>query len=179
YIESIKNGVTTVIDHHASPLEIKGSLKIIADVANKLGIRTSLCYEVSDRDGIEIAEIGIKENVDFIKYTNSLNSDMLKGMFGLHASFTLSDETLEKCQNLMKDLNVGYHIHVAEGSTDLTNSLEKYGKRVVERLNKYGIFGEKTIAVHCIHVNDSELDIIEKSGCCVIHNPESNMGNAV
>ncbi|MBC2854978.1 putative aminohydrolase SsnA [Cetobacterium sp. 2A] len=179
YIESIKNGVTTVIDHHASPLEIEGSLKIIADVANKLGIRTSLCYEVSDRDGIEIAEIGIKENVDFIKYTNSLNSDMLKGMFGLHASFTLSDETLEKCQNLMKDLNVGYHIHVAEGSTDLTNSLEKYGKRVVERLDKYGIFGEKTIAVHCIHVNDSELDIIEKSGCCVIHNPESNMGNAV
>lgn len=179
YIESIKNGVTTVIDHHASPYHITGSLKEIAGVAEKLGIRTSLCYEVSDRDGLEIVEKGIKENVDFIKYAESLNSDMLKGMFGLHAAFTLSNETLEKCQKEMSSLNVGYHVHVAEGKDDLTDSLKKYNKRVVERLNEYGIFRENTIAVHCIHVDDNELDIIKNSKCNVVHNPESNMGNAV
>ena len=179
YIESIKNGVTTVIDHHASPYHIEGSLKTIANIAEELGIRTSICYEVSDRDGVEIANVGIKENVDFIKYAISLNNDMIKGMFGLHASFTLSDETLKKCEKEMSVLDAGYHVHVAEGISDLENSLENYNERVVERLNHYGIFKEKTIAVHCIHIDDNELEIIKKSKCNVVHNPESNMGNAV
>lgn len=179
YMESIKNGVTTVIDHHASPMAITGSLERIAKVADHLGIRTSLCYEVSDRDGIEKAEEGIRENIEFIKYADRKNSDMIKGMFGIHASFTVSNETLEKCKKAMENIDVGYHIHVAEGITDLNDAQEKYGKRVVERLNEYGIFKENTIAVHCIHINDYELDILKNSGCNVIHNPESNMGNAV
>lgn len=179
YIESIKSGVTTVIDHHASPYSITGSLKEIAGVAETLGIRTSLCYEVSDRDGEEIADEGIKENIDFIKWAEAKNSDMVKGMFGLHAAFTLSNETLSKCQKAMEGVNAGYHVHTAEGYADLTDSLKKYGKRVVERLNDYGIFRENTIAVHCIHVNDHELNIIKESNCNVVHNPESNMGNAV
>ena len=179
YIDCIKNGVTTVIDHHASPMAITGSLERIAKVADYLGIRTSLCYEVSDRDGIEKAEEGIRENVEFIKYADRKNSDMIKGMFGIHASFTVSNETLEKCKKAMENIDVGYHIHVAEGITDLNDAQEKYGKRVVERLNEYGIFKENTIAVHCIHINDYELDILKNSGCNVIHNPESNMGNAV
>ncbi|MGL6064906.1 MAG: putative aminohydrolase SsnA [Fusobacteriaceae bacterium] len=179
YLESIKNGVTTVIDHHASPYAVTGSLKKIAEVADELGIRTSLCYEVSDRDGDAIAEEGINENINFIKWAEAKKSDMLKGMFGLHASFTLSNETLDKCQKAMEGLNVGYHIHTAEGYTDLIDSLNKYGKRVIERLDDYGIFRENTIAVHCIHVNEHELDIIKDSKCNVVHNPESNMGNAV
>ncbi|MGL4392487.1 MAG: amidohydrolase family protein, partial [Fusobacteriaceae bacterium] len=125
-IESVKNGVTTVIDHHASPLAIEGSLKTIADVASEIGIRASLCYEVSDRDGLEIADKGIKENIEFIKWAESQNSDMIRGLFGLHAAFTLSNETLEKCKNAMKDLNAGYHVHVAEGYSDLTFSLKNY-----------------------------------------------------
>lgn len=179
YIESIKNGVTTVIDHHASPYCIEGSLKLIGDVAEEIGIRTSLCYEVSDRDGEIIANEGIKENINFIKYTEIRNTDMLKGMFGLHASFTLSDETLEKCKRAMRDLKAGYHIHVAEGYSDLTDSLSRCGKRVIERLDEYGIFRENTLAIHCIHVNSRELDIIKESKCNIVHNPESNMGNSV
>lgn len=179
YIESIKNGVTTVIDHHASPYKIEGSLKEIAVVAEEIGIRTSLCYEVSDRDGIEITDKGINENISFIKWAESKNSDMIKGMFGLHAAFTLSNETLAKCQKAMEGIDAGYHVHTAEGYTDLKESLKKYGKRVVERLNDFGIFREKTIAVHCIHVNEHELEIIKESKCNVVHNPESNMGNAV
>lgn len=178
-IESVKNGVTSVVDHHASPFAIEGSLKTIADVASEIGIRASLCYEVSDRDGIAITDAGIKENVDFIKWADSQNSDMIKGMFGLHAAFTLSNETLAKCQKAMKDLNAGYHVHTAEGYTDLTLSLKEHGKRVVERLNDYEIFRENSIAVHCIHVNEHELNILRDSKCNIVHNPESNMGNAV
>jgi len=179
YIESIKNGVTTVFDHHASPMSVKNSLFTISDAAKKIGIRTCLCYEVSDRDGIEILEEGIKENTDFIRHYNLQDQNMIKGMFGMHASFTLSDESLKKCVKAIKGLDVGYHIHTAEAIDDLEDSIKKYNKRVVERLNEYGILGEKTIAVHCIHVNEKEMDILKRTGTQVVHNPESNMGNAV
>lgn len=178
-IECIKDGVTTVFDHHASPYSVEGSLFTLSEAADDLGIRGSFCYEVSDRDGQEILEAGIKENVDFIKYANSRNDDMVKGMFGMHASFTLSHESLLKCREAMEGLNAGYHVHVAEGIEDVFDSLNKTGKRVVERLNDYGILGDKTFAVHCIHVNDREMDILRETNTTVINNPESNMGNAV
>ncbi|MDV4151296.1 putative aminohydrolase SsnA [Clostridium sp. AL.422] len=179
YIDCIKNGVTTVFDHHASPMSIKNSLFTIAEVAKELGIRTSLCYEVSERDGLDIANEGIAENVNFIKYANKDESDMIKGLFGLHASFTLSDSTLEKCIKEIEGLNSGFHIHVAEGISDLQHSLRYSGKRVVERLYDFGILGEKTLAIHCVHINNRELDIIKSTKTNVVNNPESNMGNAV
>ncbi|WP_462427507.1 putative aminohydrolase SsnA [Fusobacterium varium] len=179
YIDCIKNGVTTVFDHHASPYAITGSLETIAEAAKKLGIRTCLCYEVSDRDGIEIMEEGIKENVNFIKKYNTDFQNMIKGMFGLHASFTLSDESLKKCDKEMKGLNAGYHVHTAEGKADLEDSLRKYNKRVIERLRDFNILGDKTIAVHCIHINEEEMNILKDTKTNVVHNAESNMGNAV
>ena len=178
YIDGIKNGVTTVVDHHASFGKIKGSLFTIADVAKKLGIRTSLCYEVSDRDGNEKAQQAIRENVEFSAHVKKQNSDMLLSMFGLHASFTLSDKTLEKCVAQGGD-KIGFHVHVAEGKGDVKDSLDKYKIPVVKRLDKLGILGEKTIAVHCIHIDEEEMDILKKSDTMVVHNPESNMGNAV
>lgn len=179
YIECIKSGVTTVFDHHASPFAIEGSLFTIADVAKNLGIRTNLCYEVSDRDGGKTIDQGIKENVDFIKFAQKDDSDMVKGMFGLHAAFTLSDETLEKCANEMASLDTGYHVHTAEGMDDVKVNREKYGKKVVERLNDFNILNDKTIAVHCIHIDSEEMDLIAKNKSFIVHNPESNMGNAV
>ncbi|MGG5460436.1 putative aminohydrolase SsnA [Clostridium sp. B9] len=178
-MDSLKYGVTTFFDHHASPNAIKGSLFTIGEVAEELGIRTSLCYEVSDRDGEEILLEGIKENVDYIKHCNESNSNMKSGMFGMHASFTLSDESLEKCVKATEGLGCGYHIHVAEGLADEEKCLKEHGIRVVERLNKFNILGEKTIAVHCIHADENEQDLILKTGTTVVHNPESNMGNAV
>lgn len=178
-IECIKDGVTTVFDHHASPFAIKGSLFTLAKAAEDLGVRGSFCYEVSDRDGEAILDEGIKENVDFIKYAQSRSDDMVKGMFGMHASFTLSHESLLKCVKVMEGLDAGYHVHVAEGIEDLYDSLNRSSKRVVERLNDYGILGERTFAVHCIHVNDREMDILKETNTTVINNPESNMGNAV
>lgn len=179
YIDCIKKGVTTVFDHNASPFAVTGSLDSIADAAKDLGLRTCLCYEVSDRDGEKIAQEGIDENINFIKKYNTDEQNMIKGMFGLHASFTLSDETLRKCDEELKGLNAGYHVHVAEGIDDLEQCLEKYGKRVVERLRDMDILGDKTIAVHCIHVTDDELNILRDTNTIVVHNPESNMGNAV
>ena len=179
YIDCIKKGVTTVFDHNASPFAVTGSLDSIADAAKDLGLRTCLCYEVSDRDGEKIVQEGIDENINFIKKYNTDEQNMIKGMFGLHASFTLSDETLRKCDEELKGLNAGYHVHVAEGIDDLEQCLEKYGKRVVERLRDMDILGDKTIAVHCIHVTDDELNILRDTNTMVVHNPESNMENAV
>ena len=177
YIDGIKNGVTTVFDHHASAGCVKDSLFTIAEVAETLGVRTSLCYEVSDRDGQRIADEGIRENADFIAYANRQTSDMIKGLFGLHASFTLSDATLDKCVTAAN--GTGFHVHAAEGIDDLCDSLKKYGKRVVERLHDAAILGPQSIAVHCIHINALEMDILKDTDTVVVHNPESNMGNAV
>lgn len=178
-IECIKNGVTTVFDHHASPMAIDGSLFAISNVADELGIRGCYCYEVSDRDGQRIFEAGVNENIDFIKYANNKEDDMTKGMFGMHASFTLSDDSLKKCKEAMQGIGAGYHIHIAEGIEDLKNSLRYSGKRTVERLMDYEILGKKTIAAHCIHVNESELNILKETNTNIVNNPESNMANAV
>lgn len=177
YMDGIKNGVTTVFDHHASAGRVRGSLMAIADIAKTLGVRTSLCYEVSDRDGQQIADDGIKENAEFIAYAGAQKSDMIKGMFGMHASFTISQKTMEKCVDAAGDN--GFHIHVAEGIDDLRDSQTKYGKRVVERLYDSNVLKSNTIAVHCIHIDRHEMDLLRETGSIVVHNPESNMGNAV
>ncbi|MDR2589922.1 MAG: putative aminohydrolase SsnA [Oscillospiraceae bacterium] len=178
YIDCIKNGCTTVFDHHASYGGIRGSLFRIADAAKELGVRTSLCYEVSDRNGEEQMLEAIEENAEFIKYTQSDNTDMIKAMMGMHASFTLSDKTMEKCIKNTPN-GIGYHIHVAEGTADVEDSISKYKKRVINRLFDLGILGEKTITGHCIHVNENEMDLLKETNTMVVHNPESNMGNAV
>ncbi|MEG1432440.1 putative aminohydrolase SsnA [Eubacterium sp.] len=178
YIDCIKQGVTTIFDHHASYGQTEGSLFAIADVAKELGLRTSLCYEVSDRDGEEKMKAAVKENVDFIKAAQSDTSGMVHGMFGLHAAFTLSDETLDYC-NAEKPEGAGYHVHVAEGLDDVYDSLKKYNKRVVNRLFDKNILGPNTLAIHCIHINGEEMEILKATDTMVVHNPESNMGNAV
>lgn len=178
-IESIRAGTTTVIDHHASPNSVTGSLQIIAEAIEKVGLRASLSYEVSDRDGREIALKGIEENISFIKACQKREDDMLHSLFGLHASMTLSDQTLEKCREGISGLDVGFHIHTAEGFQDVEDSLKHSGLRVVERLDQFDIWNEKSLAVHCVHINEKEMDILKDRGSKVVHNPASNMNNAV
>ncbi|SHI56575.1 putative aminohydrolase SsnA [Parasporobacterium paucivorans] len=178
YLDCIRNGVTTVFDHHASYGSISGSLQTIAEAARRMGVRTCLCYEVSERDGEEKAKQAVKENFDFAEYAQSEGGDMLKAMMGLHASFTLSDQILEYIVSENKK-GIGYHIHVAEGIADVEDSLKKYGIPVVKRLEDRNILGSKTLAVHCVHINEEEMDILRETETVVIHNPESNMGNAV
>ena len=178
YIDCIKQGVTTVFDHHASYCEIPGSLFQIAESAKQFGIRSCLCYEVSDRDGEEKCLQAIAENADFIAECEQRKDPMLAAMFGGHALFTISDKTFDR----MVEANngrTGYHIHVSEGMNDVYDSLQNYGRRPVQRLQDHGILGPKTILGHCIHVNTAEMEIIKETGTMVVNNPESNMGNAI
>ena len=177
-IDSIKQGVTTIFDHHASFCEVPGSLMRIAEVTREFGMRACLCYEVSDRDGEEKSLQSVQENKDFIDYCEQNPSDMLKAMFGGHALFTISDKTFEQMVKA-NDGMTGFHIHVAEGMNDVYDSLRNYGCRPVNRLLYNGVLGEKTMLGHCIHISPAEMDILRETGTMVCHNPESNMGNAV
>lgn len=176
-ISCIRNGVTTVFDHHASFGQIGGSLFTIADVAKELGVRACLCYEISDRDGMDKARESVMENAEFIRYALKDDTDMIASMMGMHAQFTISDATMELAAANKPD-EVGYHIHVAEGIEDLHDCLKKYGKRIVDRLMDFNILGEKTLLGHCIYINPHEMDLIKDTNTMVVHNPESNMGNA-
>ena len=178
-IDCIKHGTTTIIDHHASPNAVTGSLDAIAKATKKAGIRACLCYETSDRDGQKISDEGIDENANFIKKCDAAKDNMLSGLFGLHASMTISAKTLEKCVKIVKDLNSGFHVHTAEDISDLKDSQKKHKCGVVERWSKTGVLGAKTILPHCIHISGKEMDLIAKSGTNAIHNPQSNMNNAV
>jgi putative selenium metabolism protein SsnA len=174
-IECVRNGTTTVIDHHASPSIRDGSLDLIEDAVRQAGIRASLCYEVSDRN---LPGGGIAENKRFIKKVGK-GDGQIAAMMGLHASFTLSDATIEECVGIAQEAGVGCHIHVAEDAADLKDSLAKYNMPTVMRLHKLGVTGEQSIFIHCVHIDDSEMDILATTRTSVVHNPESNMNNAV
>jgi putative selenium metabolism protein SsnA len=174
-IECIRNGTTTIIDHHASPSMRDGSLDLIENAVREAGLRASLCYEVSDRNQ---PGGGIKENERFITKVGK-GDGQIAAMMGLHASFTLSDQTLETCVGIAEDADIGCHIHVAEDAADREDSLAKYGVPTVERLHRLNVTGEKSIFVHCVHVDESEMDTIAATKTAVVHNPESNMNNAV
>ncbi|MCU0508597.1 MAG: putative aminohydrolase SsnA [Anaerolineae bacterium] len=178
-VDAIKHGCTTMIDHHASPNAIDGSLDIIGEAVKEAGLRASLCYEVTDRNGMDGAAAGIQENARWLKKCREARDPQLAGSFGLHAALTLSDETLENSATAAQGLNTGFHIHVAEDAADQTESVRKYNLRVVERLQKFGILGPKSIAVHCVHLDEFEKDILRETGTHVTHQPRSNMNNAV
>ena len=175
-IDAIKHGTTTLIDHHASPDAIDGSLDVVAEAVTQAGLRACLCYEVTDRDGEEKARAGIKENLRFIHSVLSTQNSALSATFGLHASLTLSDETLEACR---KAHDGGFHIHAAEHESDQYDSLQKSGTRVIDRLHKFGILGERSIVAHAVHIDAREAALLAETGTWVTHQPRSNMNNAV
>jgi putative selenium metabolism protein SsnA len=182
--DAIRSGVTCVVDHHASPNAIEGSLDAIADAVEDAGIRACLAYEVSDRDGLEAIVGGMRENERFISSLRAGRSEqaqkgMISASYGLHASFTLSPATLERCAAGAEGLGVGFHIHVAEDISDENDSMTRYQKRVVERLEADHILGPRSIAAHCVHVNRGEIGRLAETHTHSVHNPRSNMNNAV
>jgi putative selenium metabolism protein SsnA len=180
-VDAIRHGTTTLIDHHASQRRIAGSLDQIAAAVDQSGVRACLCYEVTDRDGRPATLAGIQENSRFIRLVREQQpaDGRLAATFGLHASLTLSDETLTACVDLAGQLDTGFHLHVAEAKPDVRDSLRKSALRVVERLQEFGVLGPKTLAAHCVHVDRIETEILLDSGTMVVHNPRSNMNNAV
>jgi putative selenium metabolism protein SsnA len=186
-VDAIRHGTTTLVDHHASQGRIDGSLDQIASAVDRAGVRACLCYEVTDRDGEEATRAGIRENARFIRGVQARQRDgdlagkagRLAATFGLHASLTLSEATLNACVDLAGQLGTGFHLHVAEDKADQRDSLRRSGLRVVERLQKAGVLGPSTLAAHCVHVDRIETEILLDSGTLVVHNPRSNMNNAV
>jgi len=178
-VDAIRHGTTTLIDHHASPNAIHGSLDVIAEATQQAGVRTCLCYEVTDRDGPERTRAGIAENIRFAESKIQNSESKIASSFGLHASLTLSDETLADCVAAARDLDLGFHIHAAEDQADQQDSLRKSGKRVIHRLGDAGILGPQTIAAHCVHVDHGEIERLAATGAWVTHQPRSNMNNAV
>lgn len=171
-IACAKAGSTFIIDHHASPNSIKNSLTIIAEAFKQIGVSHLLCYEISDRDGMDKSETGIYETDDYLSRN--------QGLVGLHASFTICDNTMSQAVNLMKKHNSGIHIHVAEDLADQEHCIKNHGKRVVNRLHDSGILDStKTILGHCLHLTDEEREMIKKSPSWVVQNMESNLNNKV
>lgn len=179
-IDAIKHGTTLLFDHHASPNAIEGSLEVISQAFDKTGLRGVVCYEVTDRGGRDKAIEGIKENTRMIANINKgMNNDgRLAAMFGMHASLTLSDETLDACRNSV-DEGTGFHIHAAEHQIDEFDSMEKSGLRVIDRLKKHQLLGSKTIVAHGVHIDMREAELLAESKTWLSHQPRSNMNNAV
>jgi putative selenium metabolism protein SsnA len=175
-LDALLAGTTTIVDHHASPNAIDGSLDQVAAALEELGLRSLLCYEVSDRDGPERAAAGIDENRRFLKQSSF---ELARGMVGAHASFTLSEETLDACVDLARSEVTGIHIHVAEDSVDERDAEARFGKPVVGRLAEAGALEDRSLLAHCIHLDDAELEAVRGSGATSVHNPRSNMNNRV
>lgn len=179
FMESVRCGVTTVFDHHSSPHAISGSLTTIADAAQRVGLRACLCYETSDRDGPAAFAQAVAENVGFMRAANTDDQHRVRGMFGLHASFTLSEASLDTIAAEARGVPGGYHVHVAEGPGDQPRTIAMSGRRVVDRLAARGMLGPEGLAAHCVHVTPVEVEALAQCGANVVHNPHSNLSNAV
>lgn len=179
-IDSAKNGVGTLVDHHSSPKACPGSLDRLEQAFREVGLRGVLCYETSDRNGSARALEGFRENVRFIgRVRRSAGDGLIAASFGLHASFTLTDRTLRRCVEANQSLGAGFHIHVAEDRCDVEHARRRYGQSPVQRLRALGVLDQRSLAAHCVHVNAADIASLARNEISVVHNPQSNCNNAV
>lgn len=182
-ITGVKHGVTAVIDHHASPNWCAGSLDQIERALAQVGVRGLLCYEVSDRDGKAIRDAGLQENARYIRKCRAAKAadpdHLFDGMMGLHASFTLDDDSLEQAVGVAADLERGCHIHMLEDFVDEQLTRAQHGRGVVERLHHFGVLGPRSIAAHGIFLDDAGRALLHETDTIVVHQAQSNMNNAV
>ncbi|MBL1216435.1 MAG: hypothetical protein D8M59_02950 [Planctomycetes bacterium] len=181
-LDALRCGVTTLIDHHASPSSIEGSLTTLGNAVNEVGCRAVLCYEVTDRNGPAGAVAGIAENERFITACQQKPNGTLAGLVGAHASFTVSDGTLDACADLCRRLHVGLHIHVCEDPVDRRLSTQQYGAAPLDRLARVGLADMPgSILAHGTHLTDDERARLAtwSRSVTVAHACRSNMNNAV
>jgi putative selenium metabolism protein SsnA len=178
-MEALLSGTTTLVDHHASPNAIDGSLDVVEEALSALGVRSVLCYETSDRDGPERAVAGVEENRRFATRVRREHLPLARAMVGAHASFTLSDETLAACADAARTLDVGVHVHAAEDEADQTDAVGLHGMRVVTRLAHAGVLDSRALLAHGVHLDDHELALAGAANAHFAHNARSNMNNAV
>lgn len=183
-LDAIASGTTSIIDHHASPNYIKGSLSTIAKGIEEVGLRGLTCYEVTDRNfGMKEVEDGVEENIRFAKEVEAKRAKgekvLCDAMIGGHAPFTIPDEGLKMMSEACKETGKGMHLHIAEDKYDVVFSHHHYNKDIVARLDDFGLLCDNTLLVHGLHINDEEIALLNKRGCFFAHNPRSNMNNHV
>jgi len=178
-MEALLAGTTTLVDHHASPGAIDGSLDILAEEFGRLGLRSVLAYETTDRDGPGHARAGLDENRRFLDRVAATRPPLARGLVGAHASFTLSDTTLERCVDLARASGTGLHVHVAEDAADERDAEAAHGLSVLARLERAGGLDPASVLAHGVHLDRSEAALFRASGATLVHNPRSNMNNAV
>lgn len=175
-LDALRSGTTAVIDHSASPSYITGSLNTLKGAFEQCGLRGILCYEVSDRNGKEGRDEGVEENREFV---SSQESDTVKGAVGAHAPFTLSDGTLAMLSEIVSKTGRGIHVHVSEDRYEPSFSHHQFHEAPLERLERFGMLDEKSLIIHGVHLLDKELDLLGRHDSFLVHNPRSNMNNAV
>lgn len=175
-MDAAHSGCTTVIDHHASPSCWDGSLDQLERAFREVGLSGCLCYEVSDRnrDGE-----GIEENERYLRKCRDADDGQMAALFGLHALLTLDTRTLERCADVGHTLDAGFHVHAAEDEIDVRVTLERHGRRVMDRFDDFAIPGAKTIFVHGVHFEPAEMDRLRATDSMLVANPESNMNNGL
>ncbi len=174
---SLRLGVTTLFDHHASYGCIEGALERVAAGLETMGARGIVCFEVSDRAGPDAAQAALRENVRHAS-SGTQSPSRLGSMLGLHASFTLSDATLAAAAELAQQHGLAVHVHVAEAEVDRMGDAAS-GTGVVSRLERFGLLDRGAIAAHAVHLEDAELRVLAAHGAVIAHNPRSNMNNGV
>ncbi|HEY7509759.1 MAG TPA: amidohydrolase family protein [Vicinamibacteria bacterium] len=175
-VEAALSGTTLLLDHHSSPSFIRGSLRTIRDALEELGLRSVLCYEVTDRNGEAGRQEGLEENVQF---QSADQSELTRGMVGAHASFTLSEEAMQALADAVQRTGSSLHIHVAEDRVDVEDCRRRYDEGVPDRLHRHGLLMARTLFAHCVHLTPAEMETAHARGAWIAHNPRSNQNNAV
>ncbi len=175
-LDAVRAGTTCLIDHHASPGAIAGSLGEVGRALGEVGLRGVLCYEITDRDGMRERDAGLEETEAFLA---AGQGPLLRGMVGGHAGFTLGRESLEAIGDLARRHGTGVHIHVAEDRADVEDARSRHGRDLVGRLADAGCLGPKTILAHATHLAGAEIDLARAHGSWLVHNARSNMNNRV
>jgi putative selenium metabolism protein SsnA len=175
-VEAARSGTTLLVDHHSSPSFIEGSLDTVRRAVEDVGLRSVLCYEVTDRNGLEGRDRGLRENASFLR---DGATDLTRALVGAHASFTLSDETLERLAAAVKETGRSLHVHVAEDRADVEDCRSRHGLGLIERFHRHGLLGARTLLAHCVHLEPAEVAEAHVRGGWIAHNPRSNMNNAV
>jgi len=184
-LEAIKSGCSSVIDHHASPNYIKGSLNTLRSSFLEAGLRGMTCFETTDRNGgVKEMQAGVEENIAFAMDIDRDKKEgnkpyLVEAHIGAHAPFTVTDEGLAMLSEAVKVTGRGLHIHVAEDRYDVTHSHHHYGQDIVERLDSFGLINEKTLLAHGLFLSDKDIEILNARDGFLVHNARSNMNNNV
>ena len=180
-LAAVRCGTTTLIDHHASPDAIEGSLSVLENGIASVGCRGVLCYEVTDRNRPDEAKQGLAENDRYIRQCRERANGTFAAMVGGHASFTMEEASLHDCVELARRHGVGVHIHAAEDPCDERITRERFGCGLIERFKRVGLLQVAgTILGHGTHLSDADIAVVnDATGVSLAHNPNSNMNNAV